>query len=513
MMDAKRGFEDVCRLVESLLSPGGQDAGSALLPQGTHNADNAGGRGLPGNPGDRRLPELAVQKRAIIGYGEDVSAYLRAIAEALDKNGLRGSFPVPPWYECEEDAIFNEVWGRAGMAQWWRPPYADSPSAKIIGDEIFFLVDGRMKRMPQRIGAHRREQLVRAFLLLSPEERLDRDFHEVYLLDGCRVTVFKGAMAKKGRDTIVFRRYIVPEYTLEEQAARGTIPKAAIPLFTAMAHTGYNVVFCGSLRSAKTTFLSTWQRLENPALEGVMVETDPEIPLHQLMPGAPIVQLVCDGDRLKAVSKNLLRSDADYFIIAEARDGIALDTAVRMAGKGQGRMKMTFHTRDPMSFPEDVAVEIVRSVGGDVRETAGRVAGSFDYLFHFVTVRRLNAKKLCGIYEVGKPAGGQAVGQNGNQAGGQAVGQVGKPAGGQAVGQNGNQAGGQAGGHDACTPEERARGWYVREICRYDFDSDDWVFSNRVSAVKRAFGQRSEPAAFAAFARELERLAAEGRLK
>jgi pilus assembly protein CpaF len=399
---------------------------------------------------------------------------MRAIGEALDAQGLRGRFAAPPWYESEEDAIFQEVWGRAGMAEWWRAPYEGSPSAKIIGDEIFFLVDGKMKLMPQRIEKHRREQLIRAFLLLSPEERLDRDFHEIYLLDGCRVTIFKDGMAKRGRDTIIFRRYIVPEYTLAEQAARGTIPKSAIPMLTAMAHTGYNVVFCGSVRSAKTTFLSTWQSMEDPALEGVMVETDPEIPLHRLMPGAPIIQLICDGERLKAISKNLLRSDADYFIIAEARDGTALDTAVRVARKGQGRMKMTFHTRDPDSFPEDAAVEIVRSAGGDIRETAIRVAGSFDYLFHFISLRSRNAKKLRGIYEIGR---------------------------------TGDEP------HGSFSPEEYTRGWYVREICRYDFVRDCWSFADHISSGKRARGIEADAAAFGEFERELKRLAVEGALQ
>ena len=426
-------FEEVCRIVESQLSD------------------------------DEREPDLAMQKRAIIGYAEEVGAYTRLIGDVLDDRDLRGSFDIPPWYESEELAVFHEVWGLAGMAEWWQDPWTSSPSAKVIGDEVFFLAEGKMQRMPQRIGKYRREQLVRAFLLLSPEERLDKDFHEIYLLDGCRVTVFKGGMAKRDRDAIIFRRYVVPEYTLAEQAALGTIPASSIPLFEAMARTGYNVVFCGSVRSAKTTFLSTWQRLEDTSLEGVMVETDPEIPLHRLMPGAPVIQLICDGERLKAVSKNLLRSDADYFVIAEARDGIALDTAVRIARKGQGRLKMTFHTRDPLSFPEDAAVEIVRSNGGDVRETAMRVAGSFDYLFHFVSIRKDNAKKLCGVYEVGKG--------------------------------------------------ESARGWYVREICRYDHIRGDWVFTDYISDGKRARGMESDSLAFTDFARELELIAAAGRQK
>jgi pilus assembly protein CpaF len=244
-------------------------------------------------------------------------------------------------------------------------------------------------------------------------------------------------------------------------------------MLTAMAKTGYNIVFCGSVRSAKTTFLSTWQRLEDPALEGVMVETDPEIPLHRLMPGAPIVQLICDGERLKSVAKNLLRSDADYFIIAEARDGIALDTAVRVARRGQGRMKMTFHTRDPLSFPEDAAVEIVRCVGGDIKETAIRVAGSFDYLFHFVSVRRKNAKKLYGIFEIGTVSSGPL----------------------------------QAASND----HDKHRGWFVREICRYDFVSDDWQFTDYISKEKQYRGIESDSAAFADFAKELKKLAAGGR--
>ena len=213
-------------------------------------------------------------------------------------------------------------------------------------------------------------------------------------------------------------------------------------------------------------------------LEGVMVETDPEIPIHRLMPGAPIVQLICDGERLLSVSKNLFRSDADYFVIAEARDGIALDTAVRLAKRGQGRMKMTFHTRDPFSFPEDAAVEIVRSVGGDVRETAIRVADSFDYIFQFVSIRQKNAKKLKGIYEIGKISAGDSKYTN-----------------------------------PCFTEKEYARGWYVREICSYDFALDEWTFTNHISEPKQIYGIENGESIFRDFSAELEKLAKIGRVK
>ena len=118
----------------------------------------------------------------------------------------------------------------------------------------------------QRISEPRKDQLIKAFLLLTPELRMDSDYYEVYLLDGTRVTVYMEPMAKKGSSSIVFRRYTVPTLSLEEQAKRKTIPFSAIPMLKAMAGVGYNVAFLGAVRTAKTTFLSTWQSLEDPSL-------------------------------------------------------------------------------------------------------------------------------------------------------------------------------------------------------------------------------------------------------
>jgi pilus assembly protein CpaF len=387
------------------------------------------------------------QKRAIMGYEPEVSDIKRRIAEIVASGNL--SAAIPPWYDSVESAVFHENWGLAGVAEWFGPAYSGSSSAKVIGERVYFLDGGRMKLMPQRISADRREQLVRALLLRTPEERLDKDRHEVYMRDGTRVTVFRGGLAKKGLDAIIFRRYIIPNLTFDEQAGMNTIPADAAPLFEHMAGCGFNVVFCGSVRSAKTTFLSTWQRYEDPILEGVMVETDPEIPIHRLMPESPVIQLIADGDELAGISKSLMRSDADYFILAEARDGVALDTAVRLARKGTRRMKMTFHTRNPRAFAQDAAVEIVRCVGGDIVETALRVAGSFDYVFHFSSIRKDRSKKLTAIYEMG-------LSEDGKRA-------------------------------------------LMHEICRYDRLSDLWKWTYHIGPDKRDIGIEEDADAFAAF--------------
>lgn len=399
---------------------------------------------------------LQIQKKAIIGYEKEV-AYFKSKISKFIKNFNITEIKYPHWYESLEDAVYHENWGLSGIAEWFSETLHSSSSAKVIGNRIYFLEDGEMKLKEQTIAEDRRQQLIRAFLLLTPEERLDKEFHEVYMLDGTRVTIFGGSMVKDGEDIIIFRRYIVPNYSFEEQAARGTIPRDAIPLFKSMVSLGYNVAFTGAVRTAKTTFLSTWQSYENPCLEGVMVETDPEIPLHKIMKDAPILQLIADNDKLKNLSKNLLRSDADYFILAEARDGIALDTAVRVASKGTRRMKITFHTRDPYFFSYDVASEIVKSLGGDLKLTAKKVAASFDYVFHFIQLKNKNQKRLRGIYEL--------------------------------------------------RLDRESGSICMKEICAYNFQLDNWAWNYEINIDKQLAGIEEDVEAFNHFSNALKYLA------
>lgn len=404
--------------------------------------------------GDSSKTTLELQKRAIIGYEKEKAFFIDKIGTLVKQLSAENT-AYPDWYPDLREAVYQENWGLAGLSEWFLPEFSQSSSAKIIGSRIYFLKDGRMDLRPQTISEERKNQLIKAFLLLTPSERMDRDYYEVYLLDGTRVTVFTEPMAKSGQSAIIFRRYLVPSLTFEEQARRGTIPGAAIPLFTKMARLGFNVVFLGAVRTAKTTFLSTWQSYEDPALEGVMVETDPEIPMHKILPDAPILQLIADGDGLLKISKNLLRSDADYFILAEARDGIALDTAVKLAAKGTKRMKLTFHSRLPMHFPLEAATEIVKSTGGDLELTMQMVASGFDYLFHFIQLPDKRKKRLKGIYQMNLTSSGEIR---------------------------------------------------IEQICFYDQQSESWTFKSLIGEAQREYGAESDSVLFAEFEKELTRL-------
>ncbi|MBR4151189.1 MAG: hypothetical protein IKR08_07445 [Firmicutes bacterium] len=423
------GFEELCRKVSAAFMSDWESDGSA--------------------------DALELQKKAIIGYEKEKAYFIRRIEDLCARFGALDC-EYPQWYPSLAEAVYQENWGLAGLSEWFGPRFSDSSSAKLIGENIYFMENGRMRLMPQKISRRRTEQLIRALLLLNPEERMDKSYYELYLLDGTRVTVFTEPMAKKAQAGLIFRRYLIPSLTFEEQAKRNTIPACAVPLLKNMAAVGYNVVFMGPVRSAKTTFLSTWQSCEDPSLEGVMVETDPEIPMHKILPGAPILQLIADGDELRRISKSLLRSDADYFILAEARDGIALDTAVRIASKGTKRMKLTFHSRRPDLFPLEAATEIVKATGGDLHLTMKIVSNCFDLIFHLVQLPDKSQKRLRGIY---------------------------------------------------CMNCREDGSTEIRTLCSYDASQDSWTFYDDLGEAQKIYGEESGGDAYRNMCGQLKELA------
>jgi len=400
--------------------------------------------------------QLERQKNAIIGKDKEVNFYKDKINEYLRANNLASTW-YPSYYKNLVEAIFHENWGLAGIAEWlYSDIYKYSSSAKIIGDRVYFMENGRLVLQTQKITYERREQLRRALLLKTPKKRMDKNYAEVYMENGTRITIYGEGLTKDGQDTIVFRKYIVPKYTFERQAELGTIPREAIPMFKAMVKVGYNVAFTGAVRTAKTTFLETWQSYEDPSLEGVMVETDPEINLHKIMPNSPVIQLIADGEDLKGIVKSLMRSDADYIIMAEARDGIALNTAVKVANKGTRRVKLTFHTTDTIDFCYDVADEICNVYGGDLYSNIIKVAKSFNYVFQFIQLSDKSKKRLKGIYETRyNPINNEIS---------------------------------------------------VHQICKYMYKEDKWTFNYSIGPDKENIGYEEDSEAYKVFSSELKRL-------
>lgn len=340
---------------------------------------------------------LERQRKAIIGYPREVRFFTDKIENYLRRWSMEDIWR-PEWYDTLANAIFHEIWGLAGLYPWTR--MEASQSAKVIGERIFFMTNGKQVLQRQRITLDRHRQLRKALLLNTPKARMDDGYIEVYMLDGTRITIYDEKKTIDGLPCIIFRRYTVKDYTFEEQANRNTIPVDIIPLLKSMISIGVNVAFTGAVRTAKTTFLQTWQRYEDKSLEGILIQTDPEIRIDELMPNAPIVSIVADGKELKNIIKPMLRSDGDYVILAEARDGIALDIGLKVCNKGTKRVKITYHTTDTIDFCYDVADEIVKTYGGSHYSHIIKVAKSFDYIFQFIQLKDKSQKRLKAIYEI-----------------------------------------------------------------------------------------------------------------
>lgn len=332
-----------------------------------------------------RNRKLAREKRAIIGYEQEVGFYKVKIREILHARKLADGW-FPPWYPDLTEAVFAELYGLAGLAPWaydMDEKYRYSQSAKLIGDRLYCLIDGKSRLQPQRIPENRRQQLKRTLLLATPEERLEYGFHEVYLHNGIRITIYSGSRTKKGQDVMVFRKYVLQSRTFEEMVRLRTIPPGAAELFPCMVKAGFNVIFAGQVRSGKTTFLQTWQSYEDPSLEGLAVATDPETPWHELMPDVPIMQIVADGDELEGVAKSLLRGDNDYVLLEEMRDAAAFKLVLDITSTGTCRSKATIHDNDALNIPYKMASKIREKYGGDMDAITAQVFRNFDFVLEF----------------------------------------------------------------------------------------------------------------------------------
>lgn len=342
------------------------------------------------------LDLIRIQRGAIMGHQKEMDFYkekIRKIILTKEKVHIK----APPWYRSLEDGIFAELFGFCGLTTWIydeKEDYKESTSAKIIGENIYFLINGRCLLQPQKIKSDRLEQLKRALLLGYPKERLETGVHEVYLKNGIRVTIFSGDLIKARQDVMVFRKYVLKSLSFEKLASLGTIADNAIPFFTTMVKAGFNILFSGQVRSGKTTFLQTWQSYENKELEGVSIATDTETDWKKIMGDGPFMELVADGENMENVIKPLLRGDNDYVILEEMRDATAFNFAIDITSIGTRRTKATIHSSRPEDIPYKMASKIHHKYGGGLEDIIFQIHKNFHFIFHMGTVEREPGKKV-----------------------------------------------------------------------------------------------------------------------
>ncbi|MBR0113813.1 MAG: hypothetical protein IJM11_01375, partial [Firmicutes bacterium] len=96
---------------------------------------------------------LAREKGAIMGIERDAEDLRERIRMILTRENLLAE-PYPSYYPSLTDALFSDLYGLSGIAPWafgWTEEYRRSSSAKLIGDRLYCLIDGKTVLQPQRI--------------------------------------------------------------------------------------------------------------------------------------------------------------------------------------------------------------------------------------------------------------------------------------------------------------------------------------------------------------------------
>ena len=107
------------------------------------------------------------------------------------------------------------------------------------------------------------------------------------------------------------------------------------------------------------------------------------------------------GKELFELASEILKSDADYLVVQEVRDGYTAYIAVEAGNKGTNRLKISSHLQNPPDFCYDLANKIQGVFGGNIDYQMVRVANSFNILFEMIQLPGdRSQKRLKSVYEI-----------------------------------------------------------------------------------------------------------------
>ena len=338
-----------------------------------------------------------VEHKARIGEPESRNMLLADIEEFIRTENLQ-NIEYPSIFPSLSRAIFEYIYGFGLFYKWNLYPY--SPSAKIVGKEIWFKIDGKFIKQEEEFESV--DEVMGIILLFSqsnpnfsitphnPQGELD-------LADGTRVTIT--IPPRTLVPTIVFRRFIVSKFSFEEQAKRNTIAEDDVPLFKLLAKIPLNVVIAGHVESGKSTMLKTFYSERPKDLTAILIEGHPESYLKRDFPERLVHEFSIRDDELQKVLRTILRFDHDFVIMQEVR-GIEAEAAIDGASRGATGLLMTYHVTEPSKVPEQLAQHIVDAYPN--RKYVNEVRRVAQTLHLGVTMETFpgNIKRVTSVYEI-----------------------------------------------------------------------------------------------------------------
>lgn len=341
---------------------------------------------------------LERQHQAVIGDAQAMSYFITKINEVLQKENITTN-DFPKFYDSLAEAIFHEVWGVSILHKWDKMPFSEA--AVIRGTELWLDINGQFKKQNEEFeNTEAVERIKRAFTMRVKDAVINEQTPELEIEreDGSRITMIQKPRAKE--NYIMFRRFVVKNMSLEEQANLGTIPGDDIPLFRALARVMTNTIFAGRVRSAKSTFMKSMLRERDPAFVAAVMEKHFELDLSKQFKDRLIFEVQAKEGDLHHAMPRLLRMEHDYIVVGEIRS-LETEGYLQACERGERGAYSTYH----LTLVENVVSQITRHIldefpNRNFDNELERVARNIDIIVTMSADRDRRRKRVVGVTEI-----------------------------------------------------------------------------------------------------------------
>ncbi|MBF0706737.1 Flp pilus assembly complex ATPase component TadA (plasmid) [Alkalihalobacillus hwajinpoensis] len=346
----------------------------------------------------REIEFVDLQHRAVIGDEQAVGYFINKIKQVLSNKNIT-STEYPNFYSTLEEAIFHEVWGISILHKWEN--YPKSEAAVIRGTELWIDIDGQFIRQPERFENNTAvERVKKAFTMRSkdvvineqtPEAEMERE-------DGSRITMLQSPRSRE--NYIMFRRFIVKDISLYEQANLSTIKEEDIDIFKALSRTMPNTIIAGRVRSAKSTFMKSLLRERDSKYVVASMEKHFELGLSAQLPDRLCFEIQAkEGDLHQAVPR-LLRMEHDYIVVGEIRS-LETEGYLMACERGERGAASTYHLTDVESIVPQITRHLLDEFPNrNFENELERVARNIDIIITMSTERDRRKKRVVGVTEI-----------------------------------------------------------------------------------------------------------------
>lgn len=341
---------------------------------------------------------LERQHRAIIGDESAMNFFIIKINEVLQNENITSN-DYPSFYGSLAEAVFHEVWGMSILHKWDKIPRSEA--AVIRGTELWIDVDGTFVKQREEFESEEVvERIKRAFRMRVPDAIINEQNPELEIEreDGSRITMIQKPRSRE--NYIMFRRFIVKNLSLEEQARLETIPMDDVPFYRALSRTMPNIIVAGPVRSAKSTFMKTLIGVRDRRLVGAVMEKHFELDLSRTFRDRLFYEVQAKEGDLHHAMPRLLRMEHDFIVVGEIRS-LETEGFLQACERGQRGAISSYHLTE-----EDHAVEqITRHIldefpNRNFDNELQRVARNIDFIITMRPDRDRKRKRVTGVTEI-----------------------------------------------------------------------------------------------------------------